>query len=693
MTPLESLLSSGDNLPQTLSLLLLPFRLRIVNNRRSDARLFSLIRLRLTSFTLYIVLPTMDSPRHRRSIFSVLSSTFHHFLSLLVLILLVPLGRLWTINRHSPVTFSPFYCTLYPSWISVYPGDGIFFRPLSPALAAARPFSAAWFYYPAEDSCPPPPFFVSLSATLSQHSPEVVSSLFQVPIALGPMACAYLNPGQLPAPRLPQLRSLSLHSSTKFPDLPFGGFGAKQFLTCLSPDGPRTSLFDLPVEGGPLPPGFASSLLELAEWPSAHVLFPASSPPPDLHPDATLSVWCPDTHTHPSPQHAVTLCCGPPHAPSAASHGPTLCYRDTHTRLTENTAVWRCFPSHVPQYENLCDVFARSIEYWSGHLSQLDRASFVDAVLPAFQNLRRRHRPGVAAWRLPPHSLITNLFTLLFAVFPIPSLLLEGFGAGAYSAAVIALLAHRRSGSDPFAPHVSILLSLGGLCMPSPLFQQLVDAHSAAYHRQLKIRRLPTSHTFTYAFLIIQHVHDRVAPWRLTEVLLNYLYNRGVKVLTLHDDREAQREAAKLKNLPYDPRSQFGRYRHDYQRLVPALKTLSPSTFFANFLTPLSYGDLEAREGSLGSAYCPDLLDLLTGLLSYMGIEPPLVFAAKPEALTATLTFGCHRPPPPDLAGLFSTTMEYHESPLDFLFQSLPAKPPHSAASQAWPSSRRCCCS
>lgn len=189
--------------------------------------------------------------------------------------------------------------------------------------------------------------------------------------------------------------------------------------------------------------------------------------------------------------------------------------------------------------------------------------------------------------------------------------------------------------------------------MPPTLFRQLVDAHSAAYHAQLALRQLPHRHTFTYSLLIIQHVHDRMAPWRLSEVLLNYLYNRGVKVLILSDDVDTQREAAVHQNKPYEPRSQFGRYRHDYQRLVPILKTFSPSTFFANFLTPLSYSDLEAREGSLGSAYCPDLLDLLTGLLSYMGVEPPLVFGARPEALTATLAFGCHRPPPPDLASLY----------------------------------------
>ena len=68
----------------------------------------------------------------------------------------------------------------------------------------------------------------------------------------------------------------------------------------------------------------------------------------------------------------------------------------------------------------------------------------------------------------------------------------------------------------------------------------------------------------------------------------------------------------------------------------------------------------------MGASYCPDLLDLLSGLLSYMGIEPPLFFDAKPEALAAILIQGCHLPPVNSLIGLFSTQMELHESPADY---------------------------
>ena len=113
--------------------------------------------------------------------------------------------------------------------------------------------------------------------------------------------------------------------------------------------------------------------------------------------------------------------------------------------------------------------------------------------------------------------------------------------------------------------------------------------------------------------LLVQHVHDRVSPWTLSPLLLSYLYNLGIKVLTLHDDLEAQRDYALLHQKSLVPFSHFGSDRHDYERVVPTLKTFSASTFFSNFLEPLTYAQLEAREGSLGSTYCPDLLDLVIG--------------------------------------------------------------------------------
>ena len=68
----------------------------------------------------------------------------------------------------------------------------------------------------------------------------------------------------------------------------------------------------------------------------------------------------------------------------------------------------------------------------------------------------------------------------------------------------------------------------------------------------------------------------------------------------------------------------------------------------------------------LGATYCPDLLDLLLGLFSYMGIVPPLHFGAAVDALTPVLLRGCHREPNGDIIPMLHTTMEIHESPEAF---------------------------
>ena len=73
-------------------------------------------------------------------------------------------------------------------------------------------------------------------------------------------------------------------------------------------------------------------------------------------------------------------------------------------------------------------------------------------------------------------------------------------------------------------------------------------------------------------------------------------------MLTLHDGVDAQRAYAELHNqTPFKPWSHFGDYRHNYEKVVPTLKYFSAATFFASFLAPLTYEQLEAREGTLGA--------------------------------------------------------------------------------------------
>ena len=61
-----------------------------------------------------------------------------------------------------------------------------------------------------------------------------------------------------------------------------------------------------------------------------------------------------------------------------------------------------------------------------------------------------------------------------------------------------------------------------------------------------------------HGFLIVQHLHDRRAPWPLSPILLSY------SVLTLHDDLAAQKAHAEKFDKEFQPRSHWGRYRHNY---------------------------------------------------------------------------------------------------------------------------------
>ena len=98
---------------------------------------------------------------------------------------------------------------------------------------------------------------------------------------------------------------------------------------------------------------------------------------------------------------------------------------------------------------------------------------------------------------------------------------------------------------------------------------------------------------------------------------------------------------------------------------MPTLKTFGASTFFSNFCRPLTWEQLEAREGTLGVSYSPDLLDLFFAFLSYHGTLPLPFFRATPDALEKVLLQGCYRPPGA-LAGLFHISQEPHETPVNF---------------------------
>ena len=270
-------------------------------------------------------------------------------------------------------------------------------------------------------------------------------------------------------------------------------------------------------------------------------------------------MWLPDVDSNLSPHHGITVCCGCA-GDRARSHGPTLGYRDIHQESADRQgAVWNSYFSHVPQYESLASVFYSTMDHWVGYTADAIPRSTIEPILASYKELCSHYQAGLHAWRLPPHTLAYNLYTLIFSLYALDSLLLEGFGAGAYSAAVAALMAYRPPSRAEYSSFDCVLTCLGGIAMPPKIFQELLDAYYKAHSQQLQLANdsskkgdIYDESSFTHALRIVQHVHDRISPWGLNEILLNYLYNRGVAVLTLHDGVDAQRAYAELHNkIPF----------------------------------------------------------------------------------------------------------------------------------------------
>ena len=220
--------------------------------------------------------------------------------------------------------------------------------------------------------------------------------------------------------------------------------------------------------------------------------------------------------------------------------------------------------------------------------------------------------------------------------------------------------------------------------MHPPTFCSLIRAYTYFYDRDLRAHKdfleekrpdkktRPANYKAQYSakepqhgFLIVQHLHDRRSPWSLSPIILSHLYNKGISVLTLHDGLAEQKAQAEKFDREFSPRSPFGRYRHNYESIVPTLKTFGACTFFNNFCRPITWEQLEAREGTIGTTYSPDLLDLFFAFLSFHGTLPVPFFRATPDALEKVLLQGCYRPPG-NLEGLFHITPESHETPANF---------------------------
>ena len=417
----------------------------------------------------------------------------------------------------------------YKQWTSLHPGQGVFISPLTADTATLRPFPMAWLYS-VDESSPAPPVFGRLSDVFSAGNELYASRLFQGPISLGPSSSLHLNPILLDPPYLGQSSVLQLSTG-----LQHISWGAVQYHHSLRKGGSQLPLHSLQSHTHSLPDNFLSELLEYEGWPTPDVLFPIPNNATYHEDTSTLSIWCPDQDTTSSPSHSITLCCGAAYSDNAASHGPTFGYRDWHARLSQGKG-WRSSVSHTPQFEPLSILFFRLIEYWTGFLC-LERETFAEPVLDSFTALHQQYRPGLPAWSLPPHTLAQNLFSLLYTIFYRPAHLIEGFGAGAFSAAIAATLSLAPPKTSDYSSLVSLLVSLGGIAMHPPTFSRLIQAFASVPSREVESmdeflapRQDPADRPSDYvppyskddrpefktALLLVQHVHDRVSPWTLS---------------------------------------------------------------------------------------------------------------------------------------------------------------------------------
>ena len=382
---------------------------------------------------------------------------------------------------------------------------------------------------------------------------------------MGSHVCVHLNASLLPTPFLGQSETLSFLPVQK------GGLGASQYCHSFSDCGRQEPLSSITSDTHPPPIDFTDQLFQYENWPSADTLLTdANQTAPDTK-DFYLSLWCPEDTIHASPDHGITVC---------NQHGAPA---DYHTQI-EGRYVWECSHTHNPGGEHLAYLLPQLYTYWPSfwEVEGIQLPAFNDFIEQAYREVTTAARPGVAAWRFPPHSLASNTFKLLLSIFSTSGILIEGFGAGTSFSAVAGLIALSRSQFQ------SVLLCLGGAAMHPPTFCTLLRAYTFYYERDLKAHKdfleekRPDKKTRPPNY-IAEHSpvepHDRCAPWSLSPIILSYLYNKGVSVLTLHDDLAAQRAHAEKFNLaPIG-----GVIATTTKTLCQLLKPLAPPPFSPTF--------------------------------------------------------------------------------------------------------------
>ena len=85
-------------------------------------------------------------------------------------------------------------------------------------------------------------------------------------------------------------------------------------------------------------------------------------------------------------------------------------------RPKDGRSVWECSHTHNPGGEHLASLLPQLCTHWPAFLEGVgvQLPNFKEFIEQAYGAVTFATRPGVAAWRFPPHSLATNTFRLLF---------------------------------------------------------------------------------------------------------------------------------------------------------------------------------------------------------------------------------------------------------------------------------------
>ena len=187
-------------------------------------------------------------------------------------------------------------------------------------------------------------------------------------------------------------------------------------------------------------------------------------------------------------------------------------------------------------------------------------------------------------------------------------ILIEGFGAGTSFSAVAGLIALSRSRFR------SVLLCLGAAAMHPATFCTLLRVYTFYYERDLKAHKdfleekrpdkntRPANYTAEHSpvepqhgFLIVQHLHDRRAPWSLSPILLSYLCNKGVSQCSLSTMTFLPKKRTQRRNFSLAPTG--GATDTTTKTSCQPLKPLAPPPF-----SPTSAGLLLGNNSRLEKA-------------------------------------------------------------------------------------------